>query len=574
MAQNNDPKPSLWHIVGIRPLWLIVIIVVVLAIFIGTRWGSSKYDTKQQAHILEQAKAFEAKGDYRSAILSVRRVLQLDPNNVEATRMLAKQADRSNSPSALTWMKRLADLEPDNLENLVMWARCALRQNELIAADQVLSRFPANKKDSLEFHQLAGALAVQARIYQAAEFHFVKAAKLNPTGQQEQLNLASIRLLSARPEIVTESRKTLERLTQNPDFAYQAAQALLADSLRTNDLAKQIAASQKVIQLPISRFGDRLFYLELLRRAKDARFDTELAALKQKAQTDNENASELVVWMNAREQAAEAYQWANTLPADIQTAPAMAVAMAETLVKLKKWDDLYNTTVKAKWQELEFLRFAFLARAQREINLWGSSRSSWRQALMEAGIDPQGRSLLARIAQGWGWHAEAEDIWWALVRGETGRITALKALHKLYMDTGNSRRLLKVTELIAGLLPDEPVIRNNYAMLSLLLGQNLPKARELARANHERHPKDPAVISTYAFALREEGKLAEAVTLMETLPPEAKKVPGIAAYLGILLAEAGRNQEARPFLTLGEKAEGLLPEERELLKAAQSKAAK
>lgn len=574
MAQNNDPKPSLWHIVGIRPLWLGVAAAVILLLVVASRWGSTKYGSTQQAHILEQAKAFEAKGDYRSAILSVRRVLQLDPNNVEATRMLAYHADRANSPSALTWMKRLADLEPNNIDNLIRWAKCALRQNELIAADQVLARFPASQKDSLDFHRLAGALAVQARLYQAAEFHFVKAAKLNPEGTQEQLNLASIRLLSSKPEIVTESRTTLERLTKDPKLAYEASQTLLADSLRTKDTAKQLARSQQVIQLPDVRFADRLFYLELLRRAKDPRFSPELASLKQKAQTDPANAAEMVVWMNARDQVEDAYTWAKTLPAEAQATPTMALAMAETLVKLKRWDELYNTTLKAKWQELEFLRFAFLARAQREMDLWGSSRSSWRQALTEVGVDPQSRSLLAKIAQGWGWNSEAEDIWWALARGETGRISALKALHKIYIDIGDSRRLLKTTELIAEQVPDDPVIKNNYAMLSLLLGQNLLKARELARTNYEKHPKDPAAASTYAFSLREQGKLTEAVAIMEKLPPDFKKIPGIAAYWGILLAEAGRGKEAKPFLDLGEKAEDFLPEEKALLKAAQALAAK
>jgi Flp pilus assembly protein TadD len=574
MAQNNDPKPSLWHLAGIRPLWLGVAVAVILIIVIASRWGFTKYDTTQQSHILEQAKAFEAKGDYRSAILSLRRILQLDPDNIEATRMLAKQADRANSPSALTWMKRLADLEPDNITNLVMWAKCALRQNELIAADQVLSRFPAKEKDGLEYHRLAGALAIQIRKYQAAEFHFVKAAKLKPDSPQEQLNLATIRLLSSRPEIVIQSRNTLEKLSQDPAYAYEAAQALLADSLRSNDTARQLAQSQKVIQLTESRFGDRLFYMELLRRYKDARFDTELAAAKQKAQAEPANAAELVVWMNARDQVEDAYKWAHSLPVEIQTSPAMALSMSETLVKLKKWDDLYNTTLKAKWHELEFLRFAFLARAQREIELWGSSRSTWRQALTEVGTDPQSRSLLAKIAQGWGWYSEAEDIWWAIARSETGRVPALKALHKIYLDTGDGRRLLKTTELIMEQFPDDPVIKNNYAMLSLLLGQNLPKARELARTNLEKHPKDPAAISTYAFSLREQGMLPEAVAAMEKLPPEAKKIPGIAAYWGILLAESGRGKEAKPFLDLGEKAEDLLPEEKALIKAAQAKAAK
>ncbi|MCD6051453.1 MAG: hypothetical protein K0Q55_2862, partial [Verrucomicrobia bacterium] len=191
-----------------------------------------------------------------------------------------------------------------------------------------------------------------------------------------------------------------------------------------------------------------------------------------------------------------------------------------------------------------------------------------------AGIDAYHRSLLAKIAQGWAWNSEAEEIWLVLSRNETGRIPALRALHKIYMDNGDSRRLLKVTESISELIPDDPIIKNNYAMLSLLLGQNLPKARELARANFEKHPQDPAAISTYTFALREEGKLPEAVALMEKLPPDVKKIPGIAAYLGIMLAESGRGKEARPYLELGAKAEGLLPEEKELLKTATAKAAK
>ena len=159
MPQHTDPKPTLWNIAGIRPFWFLFALMVVLVIFLGKNWGTKRYEAQQQSHLLTQARAAEAKGDYRSAVLTLRRVLQLDANNVEAIRMLALQADRFNSPSALPWMRKLAELEPNNQTNLVLWARCAMRQGDLVAADQVLQRFPKDQQETLTFHRLAGAFA-------------------------------------------------------------------------------------------------------------------------------------------------------------------------------------------------------------------------------------------------------------------------------------------------------------------------------------------------------------------------------------------------------------------------------
>jgi len=575
MPTHQDQKPpGLWQIAGIRPLWVILGLLVILALLFGRGWGSKKYEQEQQKHLLAQAKEFDAKGDYRSEILTLRRILQLDPNNVEAVRMLAQQADRFNSPASLQWMRRLADLEPGNLTNLVLWAKSALRQGELIAADQVLQRFPKEKQESLDYHRLAGALAIQIRNYQAAEYHFAQALKLNPADPQEQLNLASIRLLSAQPQIVRDSRATLEKLTSDTTLGRDAAMALLADYLRQKDIAKQLELALKITKMTGTRFTDRLMYLDLLRHNQDQRYTAELTATKEIARKENLSTSEMVAWLNSRNKAQEAYDWVATLPDQDRSSPAMGLATAESLTLLKKWEELLPLATKSNWQELDFLRLAFQARAQREMNMWGSSRSSWRQAMASVGIDPQSRSLLAKLAQGWEWNSEAEEIWWVLARGETGRIPALKALHKIYHDTGDSRHLLRVTEMINQLLPEDPVIKNNYAMLSLLLGQNLPKAKELAHVNYEQHPEDPAAISTYAFSLREEGKLNEAVAVMDKLSPDIKKIPAMAAFWGILLTEAGRISEARPFLELGRKAEDSLPEEKELLKAALAKAAK
>ncbi|HEY1169988.1 MAG TPA: hypothetical protein VGH19_01345 [Verrucomicrobiae bacterium] len=571
MPNEHDPKPTLWNIAGIRPLWLGIFLIVAAVTAVGVYLGKAKYQQKQLSSLLAQAKAAEAKGDHRSALVSLRRALQLAPDHIEATRMMALQADRHNSPVTPVWMQKLVELEPANPTNLVMWARSAMRQGDMLTADQVLRRFPKEHKETLSYHRLAGAFAVQARQYQAAEYHFAKAAKMNPEDPREQLNLSTIRLLSSRPEIVRESLATLEKLTSHPELGKEAAQALLADELRHKNAPKQLELARKIISMPDARFADRLMYLELLLRNKDPQFSAELAAAKKKALENSTSKPELIAWLNARDMAQEAYEWTKTLPAKDLEMPALAMTAAETLVKLKSWDELLTQTRKGSWEELEFMRFAFLARAQRELNLWGTSRSSWRQATSSLGLDTQSRTLLAKMAQGWGWYSEAEEIWLALSRYDTTRIPALKSLHKIYLATGNTRSLLKITETIAQLVPDDPVIKNNYAMLSLLLGQNIPKAKELARLNHEKFPKDAAATSTYAMALREDGKLKEAVALMETLPTETRKMPAIAGYWGVLLVEAGRGKEALPYLEAGIQEENLVPEERELMKSALAK---
>jgi len=569
MEPNQDiNRPSLWKIVGIRPLWLLIAIFLVIFLFFASRWGSQKYNQSQQVHLLKQAQEFEAKGDFRSAIVTIRRVLQLNPNNPEAVRMLALQADRFNSPVALQWMRRLVELDPGNQNNILLWARCAIRQGELMVADQILLRIPEQQRQTLDFHRVAGQLAIQMRQYPAAEYHFAKAQLLAPDSKQDRLNLASIRLLSAKSDVIQSSLATLEQFLADPQLDIEAGRSLLSYYQQRNDTTKQVELAKKIYQLPRARFSDYLTYIQILHNAGSKQFEPELARAQTLALQKKESVSEMLAWMNARALAKEAYDWAASLPKDIQQQPAVMLVMAETMTILKKWTDLQKLTAKSDWQEMEFLRLAFLSRAQKEQDMWGQSRASWRQALTSVGLDAQNRTLLAKMVQSWGWNSEAEEIWLSLARGQQGQLGALRALHKIYLTTGDSRRLLRVTEQIYLIMPEDPVIKNNYASLSFLLGQNLPKARELATANFKAAPKDAAAIATYALSLREDGKLKEAIDLMEQLPANAKKNPTLAAYLGIFLAEAGQKKAAKPYLDLGVQAQGLLPEERELLNAA------
>ena len=84
------------------------------------------YKHHRETRALEQAKSFLSKGDYRSASLSARQALQVNPRSVEACRMLAEVAERSRSPYALDLRRRIVELAP-TVQNKLMLAATALR---------------------------------------------------------------------------------------------------------------------------------------------------------------------------------------------------------------------------------------------------------------------------------------------------------------------------------------------------------------------------------------------------------------------------------------------------------------
>jgi len=56
----------------------------------------------QQRRLLTSARAFFERGDFRSAMISCRQLIQLNPNQREAYPILIAIGEESNSPQALT----------------------------------------------------------------------------------------------------------------------------------------------------------------------------------------------------------------------------------------------------------------------------------------------------------------------------------------------------------------------------------------------------------------------------------------------------------------------------------------
>jgi predicted Zn-dependent protease len=177
--------------------------------------------------------------------------------------------------------------------------------------------------------------------------------------------------------------------------------------------------------------------------------------------------------------------------------------------------------------------------------------------------------MIAQLAEGWGYKPEAEEAFWMIANGNDNPRSALAALQRHYKAAQNTRGLFRVATRAVELNPDDFVAANNCASLGLLLNGD-STARRLAAKLHAEHPDNPALTSTYAFALYTEGKTADALHVLQTLKDEYLHNPAIAAYYFVMLVDNGEMERAGSFLELAKSAP-LLPEEQQLFAAAARK---
>ena len=106
-------------------------------------------------------------------------------------------------------------------------------------------------------------------------------------------------------------------------------------------------------------------------------------------------------------------------------------------------------------------------------------------------------------------------------------------------------------------------------MTALLLDAQELKPHDLAREVYQQAPTNSAYASTYAFSLHLQKKDAEALKVMQQLPPKDLENPSIAGYYGLILKATGNPAKAKVYLQWASKAQ-MLPEEKKLFDRAKA----
>ena len=560
-AENKNAPPGR----GLKWWLLRVLILALLGVAGAVGWRQFREIRKQR--MVERARALIEQKDYPQAMLSARRALELNPKDVAVVHMMIGLAESVQTKEELYWHRTLSEMEPDVPANNIAWANCALRFGERMIAEQALGHIPESARQTAAFHDAVGRLAQTASDLVTAEARFADAVKLEPGNVRYQVHLASVRVQSDQPEQQEEARQILEKQVVDPKLREEAAPALLDAYFAKKDWNKALGLAKQIQAAPDATFGNRMLYLGLLRRFQRPEFHSYLLTLQELAAKNPDDAATLITWMSENTLVMVAVSWAKTLPEEVATKMPVPPALGECYAMLNDWDSLKALVTDKNWEFAEFLRFALLARLQREVGDLLNSRNSWLNAVKATGNRPDELVMLTRHATRWGWENEVHDVLWTAARRTTGQQAAITALHKSYAASGNTRGLLNVAARMLEINPKDPVAVNNVVILSLLLNTNLERCMSLADEVYRLYPKNPGIISTYAYSLHLRGKTAEGTELMRSLDEKYLHDPSVAAYFASMLVESEKPDDAVKYIEIAQTGK-LLPEEMTLIKVA------
>jgi predicted Zn-dependent protease len=175
--------------------------------------------------------------------------------------------------------------------------------------------------------------------------------------------------------------------------------------------------------------------------------------------------------------------------------------------------------------------------------------------------------MLLRLAAGWNWAPEGEELLWTIVNRYPQEKWANQALTRVLIANGRTQSLMQLFKQETERNPSDLTAKNNLAMTALLLGAKELNPNALAQQVYRQAPTNASFASTYAYSLYLQGKSAEALKVMQRLKPRDLDSPDRAGYYGLILKKMGSNAEAKNYLDLSSKAR-LLPEERTLFDRA------
>ncbi len=521
----------------------------------------------QKDRLLTQANALLHDGDYKRASLDAERVLQIDPNNADANRLLATMAERGGMRTAIDFRRRVVELGSPRASDILAWARCALRFGDDASARQALDRLPERERKTAEYHALRGDVALLARNPANYEKEMAMAQQLDPANKTYALALAGFRIAQGDAGAHAEGTRVLEGLRQDAATRHDATRRLAEDAIRRNDSARAIEHARALDAMPERDFSDRLLSLTALKLNDDKSAPGLLAQLQKECGDDPAKIAALLAWMNGQKLSRSAVEWMKTLPTTVLSQKTLPLTAADTLVAAKDWDGLEKFLGKANWGPVDFMRSALLARAAREAGKETEWAQQWNDATKKVGSYSDQVLLLAEMAQRWGWERESLDLLWLAAKNPKNADKTLGALYNFYAVKGDTQEIYRVLLHLGELHPNDHAVENNIAQLSLLLNMNVDRAHQLAHEVFQSDPKNADFASTYAFSLSLRGESRKAVETLAALPESELQRPPIAAYYAMVLVANNEFARAAPFLALGEKAH-LLPEEKALLQKA------
>ena len=519
---------------------------------------------RQMTKLKSEANESLAGGDFANASLQIRRVLDVYPQDIEAFRLMAELAERvQDAESAISWRQRAVELDAGSEAELMSYAATCLKFDRLTAANNILARIPLGSHKSPRFQLLSGEVAFRKSDFQRAERWFQAAANAEPKKLSTQLSLRRSQALLEDYFGREAGRNGLLKLAAEADFEVAARNALVASFRTFGQPQEALEQSNRLLLVIPHPFSEDIENLSLLAVTRDPDFPRRLETLQKSTSSNPQEAAALLEWMSGTGFHAEGLEWIKR-NRDLSASPEMQPSVTACYIASREWETALQYTAAQSWNNLEALRHAYRAKAFREQAHLTPAATEWQTAISAAGNAATSLAALANLAAAWNWEAEEEEVLLLAVEKSPEHSSALRHLNEKYSREGNTRALRKLASLLMQVDPTDQNVQNDYALLSLLLGEDTERATRIARELFAAERQNPAFASTYAFALYLAGQPMEALKTMEVLKEADLEVATISAYYGFLLLENGQREQARKYLLLATSAQ-VLPEERAFL---------
>ncbi len=563
---------------GLQPRRFLLLIVTfllagLLALVLGN-YAPRVYRDWRQKRLLDRASSLLQEQKFNEAAHMAREAVKVRPDSLTAYYVLAEATEKQNLEETVSWRAQIARLLPNDPDSQLNLASAALRFGEIDLARQALDRVSPKDRDRAAFHVVAGWLARAQGNLVEQEQQFAAAVNKEPGNDLYRFNLAALQIHSTDAGKSAKARETLERLSKIAPFRTGALRALLNDAVARNDLA---AADNFAQQLQMSQqvtFADYLLCLNFYRKLDQKKFRPLLERVKPFAARNSTDLTSLMNWMNENGLAGDAAKWVDKLPPQKLTSPPVSVAVADAYANVKNWSHLKRWTRSGSWDDAEYLRLAYQAIATRrtEQNSEDEFRTLWLSAEQTTEERPERELNLARLASRSNLETESEQLWLRVANNPPMRREALDALRRLYRINNNLEKLYGILQRLHESSPNEAPITADLARLGLNLEQDIERSHQLAKEAYDRAPDEPNCAVTYAFSLYRLGRSAEALAIIQRLPPDQLHDPHAAVYVALLLLDANQIDAAKDYIAAADAAR-IYGEEKKLLDEARNKLA-
>ena len=225
-----------------RSLLKIFLSVLGLILLLGAvgYFGSSAFRAWQVRRLLAEANTLINEGDYKHARLDAQHVLELSPENADATRVIARSAESAGLRRAIEFWRRVTELSKNAEGDLSAWAHCAVRFGDADSASKALDAMPAPAKETADYHALRGDVALIRHDLVGYEKELLEAKRRDP--QDKKYNLALATLHVAANDFATHEAGVRELLDLSDDksFHRDAMHRLADDALRRKQITRAL----------------------------------------------------------------------------------------------------------------------------------------------------------------------------------------------------------------------------------------------------------------------------------------------------------------------------------------------